>query len=262
MSTLKQVQDLEKQLMYANQQLGQMKNIIKDHGFDIGENFGQPGLNFPELGASPQQRLKPPVAQDFSKVRTNLRKYAKGLFKEPAPYRPMAQHTRFAGSLPELPPKHVADRLLQQYYTSIHTNIPILHWGTFTREYDAIYQAGSLQGVLPTWRALLFSVFACGVLNTTENTVEAHESGKKYMEVSMQFTDLWNDEFTIDHVRQALLVSIFLYELNFKSAAWIWFGSSLRIAQDIGLHCESGPWSPIEAEMRRRVWWGIYVWDR
>jgi len=75
-------------------------------------------------------------------------------------------------------------------------------------------------------------------------------------------TDLFNDEFTIDHARAALLTSIFLMEINCKSASWTWLGSTVRIAQDIGLHRESGPWGVVENEVRRRVWWGIYVWDR
>lgn len=51
-------------------------------------------------------------------------------------------------------------------------------------------------------------------------------------------------------------------EINCKSASWTWLGSTVRIAQDIGLHRESGPWGVVENEVRRRVWWGIYVWDR
>src|SRR5690606_30028910 len=88
------------------------------------------------------------------------------------------------------------------------------------------------------------------------------DRGRQYLIYGRMLTDLFNDEFTIDHARAALLTSIYLFEINRKSAAWTWLGSAVRIAQDIGLHRETGPWGQIEAEMRKRVWWGIYVWDR
>ena len=74
--------------------------------------------------------------------------------------------------------------------------------------------------------------------------------------------DPWDEDLSLDHARCALLVSILLVELNFKSAGWIWLGNAVRIAQDIGLHHESQAWSSAEDEMRRRVWWSIYACDR
>lgn len=100
------------------------------------------------------------------------------------------------------------------------------------------------------------------MLYTAEAPDVLFDQGKVYLEASRMLINLWTDEFTLDHARAALLTSIFLTEMNMKSAAWVWLGSALRIAQDIGLHHESGTWSVSEGEMRRRVWWAIYVWDR
>lgn len=140
--------------------------------------------------------------------------------------------------------------------------IPILHWPTFEQEYTSVYEAGSLHAISPIWTSLLFSVLAVGVLFSTEPSVSRPHTGKEFIETSRQLLDLWNDDFVIDHARTAILTSVFLAELNLKSAAWTWLASAVRIGQDIGLHCETGPWPLIEGEMRRRVWWGIYVWDR
>jgi len=140
--------------------------------------------------------------------------------------------------------------------------MPLLHWPTFQEEYEEAYRIGSLQRIPPVWSSLFFGVLAVGVVFSTEPVVQRPHKGKEYMEMSRMLTDLWNDEFTIDHARGALLISIFLTEMNLKSAAWTWLGAAIRIAQDIGLHTETGPWPTIEGEMRRRVWWAIYVWDR
>src|SRR5205814_2574538 len=146
--------------------------------------------------------------------------------------------------------------------SSIHLAIPILHWPSFQQEYEAVYKVGTLQGVPPHWSSLLFAVLANGCLYSMEPSINRSRDGKKFIEISLSLIDLWNDEFTIDHPRTALLTSIFLTEMNLKSAAWTWMSSSVRIGQDIGMHCENGPWPVVEGEMRRSLWWGIYVWDR
>jgi hypothetical protein len=38
--------------------------------------------------------------------------------------------------------------------------------------------------------------------------------------------------------------------------------AAMNIAQDLGLYSDRGPYGPFDAEMRRRVWWALYTWDR
>jgi hypothetical protein len=156
----------------------------------------------------------------------------------------------------------MADHLIQSYYASVHVVIPILHWPTFEREYEDVYKLGSLQRISPIWTSLLFGVLAVGVLYSTDASIQRPQKGKEFIELSRMLIDIWNDEFSVDHARGAILTSIFLTEINLKSAAWIWHGSGVRICQDIGLHSETGPWPTIEGEMRKRIWWGVYAWDR
>jgi hypothetical protein len=259
----RQVQDLEKQLAQARQQLNHLRSLMKDGSIEVDSEAVHQTLNLLEVGSNSRRRQRPTLAQDLGHVRANLRNYSQGIFKPPPPYRRLGVPPSFSPVLPELPPREVADHLLRQYYSSIHTIIPILHWPNFQHEYEAVYRAGSLQGVPPVWGSLFFSVLAVGVLYSVDTSaVNRPHDGKKYIEVSRTLSNLWNDEFTIDHARSALLTSMFLTEMNLKSAAWVWLGSSINISHDIGLHCETGPWPVVEGEMRRRVWWGIYVWDR
>lgn len=265
MSSIKQVQDLEKQIAQVkreNTQLRQMVNV-REGGMDLDSEGAQPiTLQLPEIGSHPARRQRPPPPQELAKVRTNIRNFGRGIFKPPAPYRQTGTQQYFNPPRPELPLKHIADHLLGSYYASVHMIIPILHWPTFEQEYEAVYKAGSLHGVPPVWTSLFFSVLAVGVLFSTDPSIHRPQKGKEYIETSKQLVDMWNDEFVIDHARAAILTSIFLAEMNLKSAAWTWLSAAVRISQDIGLHNETGPWPMIEGEMRRRVWWGIYVWDR
>ncbi|TVY29873.1 putative transcriptional regulatory protein [Lachnellula hyalina] len=265
MSSIKQVQDLEKQISQVKRENSQLRSMLnmRDSQMDTdNEGPAQATLQLPEIGSHPKRKQRPPPPHDLARVRSNIRNFGRGIFKPPAPYRQIGSQGPFNHPRPDLPPKLMADHILGSYYASMHMIIPILHWPTFEQEYEAVYKAGSLHGVPPVWASLFFSVLAVGVLFSSDPSIRRPQKGKEFIEISHMLTDLWNDEFVIDHARGAILTSIFLTELNLKSAAWTWLASAVRISQDIGLHSETGPWPMIEGEMRRRVWWGIYVWDR
>ncbi len=265
MSSIKQVQDLEKQIAQIKRENQQLRAMVNMSGSQMDSGNGKPQqilLQLPEIGSHPMRRQRPPPPHDFSRVRSNIRDFGRGIFKVPAAHRQVGAQAHFNPYRPVLPPKHMADHFLGSYYDSMHMMMPILHWPTFQQEYEEVYKAGSLHGMPSVWRSLLFAVMAVGVLFCTEPSISRPHTGKEFIETSRKFTDMWNDEFVIDHARTALLTSVFLTEVNLKSAAWTSLASAVRISQDIGLHCETGPWPTIEGEMRRRVWWGIYVWDR
>ncbi|GLB06336.1 hypothetical protein AtubIFM57258_001639 [Aspergillus tubingensis] len=263
MSSIKQVQDLEKQLLSTKQQLQQLRSgmLRSDNLMDLDiDGAGQPQLKLPDAGYRPPRRPQAPVMQDLAEARANLRKYGKGILRVPPPYRQPGPKSLITADPPRLPPKELANRLLGQYYACIHSVLPVIHWPTFVAQFEEVYQAGTLLGVPREWAAVLFGVFACGRLHTLEANRE--QEGKEFVTVSCGVIDVWQDNFTLDQARAALLVSIFLYEVNSQSASWVWIGSAIRVAQEIGLHLESGPWPPLEGEMRKRLWWGMYTWDR
>ncbi|XMA15382.1 hypothetical protein WAI453_008173 [Rhynchosporium graminicola] len=265
MSSIKQVQDLEKQITQVKRENTQLRSMLntREGQMEIdNEAPQQMSLQLPEIGSNPKRKGRPPSPQDLARVRSNIRNFGRGIFKPPAPYRQIGSQAHFNPPRPDLPPKTLSDHLLGSYYAAVHMLIPILHWPTFEQEYEAVYKAGSLHGVPHVWSSLFFSVLAVGVLFSSDTSIHRPHKGKEYIEISRMLIDTWNDEFVIDHARSAILVSIFLTEINLKSAAWTWLASAVRISQDIGLHNETGPWPMIEGEMRRRVWWGIYVWDR
>ncbi|KAJ5676629.1 uncharacterized protein N7477_002262 [Penicillium maclennaniae] len=262
MSSIKQVQDLEKQLAHVKSQLHHARSgmMRPDHMMDMDETGSLPGVKLPDIDYKPSRRPRAPVFQELSEVRTNLRQHGRGILKVPTPYQQHGWRSIVTGDAPALPPKDVADHLLGQYYNCIHSILPVLHWPSFTTEYEETYRKGSLLGVSREWAAVLFGVFACGTAHTTEPDWE--EKGKEFVRLSSGIIDVWQDNFNLNRARAALLVSIFLYEVNSRSASWVWIGSAVRVAQEIGLHIDLGPWPPVEGEMRKRLWWGLYTWDR
>ena len=263
MSSIKQVQDLEKQMIHIKRENVQLRSMLKT-GEDkmIIDSQESQLLQPPDSGPRAVRRPRHPPPGDLSRVRANISNFSRGIFKPPAPYRQVGTQAHFNPPRPDLPPKHMADHLIRSYYSCVHMIIPIIHWPTFEQEYDAVYKAGSLNGVPAVWTSLLFAVLAIGVVFSTDPSVQRPHRGKDFIMTSRSLIDLWNDEFVLDHARSAVLVSIFLSEINLNSAAWTWLSAAMRISQDIGLHIETSPWPVIEGEMRRRVWWGIYTWDR
>lgn len=228
-----------------------------------GLDLGSPPYHGPELqpvGSPPPRRRKPAVLRDFSQVRANLTDYGRGLLQIPSPYRMVVPQSSKPLEMPDLPPRHVTDRLLASYHENFHLQFPILHWSTFESECDELFRTKSLATLGNAWGAVFLCVLACGTLHTLDSS-QSHD-GEAFLTTAIGMRKHWQDEFSIDDARMAFLTGVFLTELNLKSAGWVWLGSAIRISQDIGLHVESGPWSSQEGEMRRRLWYCIYTWDR
>ncbi|KAL9615196.1 MAG: hypothetical protein Q9167_000403 [Letrouitia subvulpina] len=255
------VQDLEKQLAHARQQLSQLQSQKSDSpeaGLNTRHRINSQAHRY-ESG--PRKRLKTSSHEDFSKIGSDLVYYGHGIFKPPLS---INQKRNTAASfpnlkvmdLPQLPPKQIADDLLSMYRISFHATFPLVDWNTFCQDYESAYRQGSLQRAPQIWSALFFAVLACGTLcNSLRN-------GKDFLDQSQKLFDHTADDFTLDHVRTALLNSVFLVELNHKSAGWIWLGVAIRMGQDIGLHHEHFKGAFMDQVVNRPVWWTTYVCDR
>lgn len=254
----RQVQDLEKQLAHARQQLSHLRSVTND-----GDTAETLATNRPALQPPRSEPIQPGINKsranaDFAEVRSNLQRYGRDIFKQPSSHHQALSESPSSSpfSLPDLPPKSVADDLLRQYHVSFHLTLPILHWPSFMQTYEEAYREGSLKRVPRIRSALLFLVLGCS------NLVRSWRDCWKFLEISKSLIDIWTEEISLDHVRCALLSSTVLVEMNLKSAGWTWLGCAIRIAQDIGLHREAGKRSAVEDEMRRRVWWSLYSSDR
>lgn len=264
MSSIKQVQDLEKQLSQARSTINQLRTMMQDGGATEldASNTNVPALHLPE-SAGKERRPGPLAIESFDDARKNIRNYSRGIFKAPPPYRQSGPQPTYPHHNHVLPPKQLTDRLLSHYHGSVHVYAPILHWPTFIQDYDSVYRAGSFQHSSHIWVGMFYAVLACGTLMDPQPNSSAREGdGAGYLDMCLGSINTWSDELTIDHARSALLISIYFLEVNLRSAGWVWLGAAVRISQDIGLHTDRGPYPPMEAEMRRRVWWSVYNWDR
>lgn len=253
----RQVQDLEKQLSSTKKLLHELRSVAKDGGTTAHTPHSHPGKQSLSIDTIQNRRSQAALKQDLSRVRASLRKVGSGIFKIPYPHNHQVSPPKpLNGEVPGLPAKHTADDLLAQYHFSFHVALPVLHWPSFLQHYDAVYREGSLSAAPRAWTALLFVVLGCSSL------LRVREDARRYLDTSKNLVDPWEDDLSLDHVRCALLTSILLVELNMRSAGWVCLGKAVRMAQDLGVHCESQSWPSAEEEIRRRVWWSIYACDR
>lgn len=267
MSSIKQVQDLEKQLSQAKQEIGLWRNRAQADGKGSPEGglglSNVPALHLPDVATTAERRQGPPAMDGFDETRQNIRNFSRGIFKPPPPYRQFGPSALYPHSHVRLPPRQTTDRLLSHYQGSVHVYAPMLHWPTFQQELEDVYRVGGFQHSRHIWVALFFAMLACGTLMDPQPQGSAQEGeGGQFMNLALQNVDSWSDELNMDFARTALLISIFYMEVNIRSAGWMWLGAAVRVSQDIGLHLDRGPYPPIEAEMRKRVWWSVYNWDR
>ena len=250
----RQVQDLERQLAHARHQLAHLRSVPSDEVMEnsLDHLASQPARS----GSHRDKRQKSIFPHDLTNTRRNLRTYGRGLLHFP----PWSGHHASVGappvSPPELPRKHTADELVRSYHSGVHVALPILHWASFIQDYESVYREGSFQRVTPIWCSVFFAVLALGSLS------HSPAQGHHYLEVAKTLVDLWTDQFSLDHARCALLISVFLVETNLKSTGWVWLGVAVRISQDLRLCFETGSRFASEQEMHRRVWWSIYTYDR
>ncbi|CAK7268704.1 hypothetical protein SEPCBS57363_003230 [Sporothrix epigloea] len=263
------------------------------HALSIIQRHHPPNSSSPVFNtSSPSQ---PSIRLGF--VRANLCSFARGLWVPPvashsqrptlsAPSataalpqqarqtaRQLANTTAFL--LPDLPPRNVADILLRAYYGSVHAMLPMIQWPAFCRQVDELYERGPFQDEQgPRSFAALFSaVMAVGGLfctyfvdspSSTVSAVHLAETARSLIDpwtMTTESSGQLSSSSSQNDIYTLLLLAIFLNECNLKAAAQSWLGSAVQLAQGMGLHMESGS-RDVSAEMRRRLWWALYIFDR
>ncbi|KAJ4307223.1 hypothetical protein N0V88_000602 [Collariella sp. IMI 366227] len=265
MSSIKQVQDMEKQMNQFKRENTALRGMLQEKNcrqldMDV-DGVEQLPLQLPEIDLPPKRKKRPAGVHDLARARSNLRSFSRGIWKPPAPYRqPAAPELRDYQQM--LPPRQTTDALLRAFYTTSHSMTPILHWTSFTATIDGLYRPGNPLRVSQAFISVFFGVLTVGRLFTSENDHTRGYPATQLLETARSLIDPWSNDFELDNARALVLVTIALNELNLKSAAWAWLGCTVRVAQDLGLYTEPMAASYLEAEMRKRVWWTIYILDR
>ncbi|KAJ7068066.1 fungal-specific transcription factor domain-containing protein [Mycena amicta] len=260
---------------------------IKAEEDDVSESFGQLALDeyghmrwigssstmsliqsFKALTSSPLNRRISPMEEDPLAPGPSVNKL----------YFPASVFFGKVRALPgpeevEWPPRDLADKLVNAYFSRYHFLNPVIDKPSFLRKYNEAAESPAdptfAQSETP-FLALLFSVFACAAGLVEDSRLSGNGAaddggmGMVYYERALILQYISHAYTQVTHVQCFILLSSYLCSVNCLPQAWILVGQAVRIGQDLGLHRSPRRLivTPIEKETRRKIWWGVYSLDR
>ncbi|KAH7100638.1 fungal-specific transcription factor domain-containing protein [Auriculariales sp. MPI-PUGE-AT-0066] len=171
----------------------------------------------------------------------------------------------------EWPARDLADKLIDAYFERFHFLLPVLDKQSFLADYHRlIEETNDEDDTDAAIVSVIFAVFACAARFVDdprlakEVSVEQGGVGMIYYERAMILYYIGQGNPQLAQVQAFVLLASFLCSINCLPRAWLTVGQAVRTAQDLGLHR-----SPRhlrlkldKKELRRKVWWCIYVLDR
>ncbi|KAF9880270.1 C6 zinc finger protein [Colletotrichum karsti] len=160
-------------------------------------------------------------------------------------------------------------RLWQIFLERVNSLTKIIHAPTLQ---PCVVEAASNPGTLPhNVEALLFAVYSMSVVAMTEeecrNVLGSSTNAAFRRFASGTRRSLFRAEFLKSH-DLTTLQALVLHMMSIQGrcnihGAWILNGICVRIAQKMGLHRDGELLGlpPFETEMRRRIWWQIFMLD-
>ncbi|KAL9041218.1 MAG: hypothetical protein Q9214_004182 [Letrouitia sp. 1 TL-2023] len=160
-------------------------------------------------------------------------------------------------------------RLWQIHLDNVNPLLKVTH--TPTLQARIINAASDVANINPPLEALIFSIYCVSILSLAEDECRTlFRSPKKDLLTSYQVgcqQALQNCGGLRSDDRDCL-TALYLYLISVRpktdprSLSSI-IGVAIRIAQRMGIHCEStyARCTVLEAEMRRRLWWSLMVFD-
>lgn len=166
-----------------------------------------------------------------------------------------------------LPRRALADRLVDAYFLYVHSLLPFIHEPTFRTNYERTWRAGpeGIGNYRLSWLGVLNLIFAygCEFVDMPPDRHQAAASRFFSRAKVIVFSEVFRSG-NLEILQTLLLMSHYLQSTNELNKCWSVVGLFIRMAQGMGLHLEPSRWnvSPVEREIRRRLWWGGFVVDR
>ncbi|EXJ64935.1 hypothetical protein A1O7_01274 [Cladophialophora yegresii CBS 114405] len=160
-------------------------------------------------------------------------------------------------------------RLWQVYLDNVNPLLKVTHIPSMQgRIINAISQITAIDPIL---EALMFSIYCTAILSLSEEECQTMAgSPKEQLLTRYQYAcqqALLNCGFLRTNDRECL-TALFLYLISLQPSAvpqslHSMLGVAIRIAQRMGIHCESAlaDCTVFEAEIRRRLWWSLTLFD-
>lgn len=184
---------------------------------------------------------------------------------EPNMKRRTPSHAKSRPSMSTFPPlvqqpnpnRQIADIMIDSYFKLFHLSYPILHEPTFRAQFSEVIPRPHGD----SWLVLAYVVAAIGVWSQakTPDNLDLQLFSQARSILSFNFLELGN----LTLVQALTLTSNYQQKRDRPNSAYNYLGLAVRMAMGLGLHKEFQGWniSPLNMEIRRRVWWSLCVFD-
>ncbi|KAJ5179865.1 hypothetical protein N7492_003075 [Penicillium capsulatum] len=166
------------------------------------------------------------------------------------------------------PPSHVSDKLVHNYFQTVHPAFPIIGKTIFLGQYRSFYSNPSLRPGY-RWMAMLNLIFALAArhsLMSGTQSVCGPDDDRVY------FARAWRlgvgpvtllDHPNLQQVQVEGLASFYLLSIGQVNRSWRVIGTAMRsaVAMGLNLRSESDRIAHVSKETRYRVWWALFSLD-
>ncbi|KAL3486798.1 hypothetical protein BJX62DRAFT_214701 [Aspergillus germanicus] len=171
-----------------------------------------------------------------------------------------------------IPPRHIADRLLEQYWNAVHPVARILHRPSFAQRYETLWECiENGQQVSASLAAIVSAVLLSATVSMTdERDFEAWNTSRAALQSQLKVgtEHALSKANVLKRTRLEVLQAFVAYMLatsvgQMTRAHSVLSGMVIRQAECMGLHRDPTEFgfSPVEGHVRRLIWYQICYLD-
>ncbi|OJK00737.1 hypothetical protein ASPACDRAFT_42227 [Aspergillus aculeatus ATCC 16872] len=152
----------------------------------------------------------------------------------------------------------VEQAFMDAFFLNYHASYPFIHEGTFRAQFYE--QVPRPHG--QAWQILLNTILALGAWcigdDNSDLDITFYQEARGHLQQVSVF-----ETGNLTLVQALLLLSNYAQKRNKPNTGWNFLGLAVRMAMSLGLHKEFPGWkiSLLQREIRRRLWWGVYIFD-
>jgi proline utilization trans-activator len=169
-----------------------------------------------------------------------------------------------------LPPRRLADRLVDSFFDRVHLNFQLFDRNTFRVQYESLWSPPhSLPGSNISesgWACVLYMVFVLGAQSMErDNLPEAAAIQRRYLTIvvreGLQRVVL---TATLANVHALALLGLYQHNAGERNTAWMLLGHASRMAIALGIQRdgETANFDYITRNTRRTTWWTLNLFEQ
>jgi transcriptional regulatory protein GAL4 len=177
------------------------------------------------------------------------------LADSPGSYSRMEASSRLSRSIES---RQVVDQLIDSYFSIYNRTYPFIHEATFRAQYHEVIPRPRHR----SWEMLLHTILALGAWCMDDSHFGVDED-LYHRATSFSEDESLFESANLTFVQALVLLSNLSQKRNKPNTGSNFLGLATRMALSLGLHRELPDWdiNILQREMRRRVWWGLYIFD-